>query len=178
MDLRHQLTIAAFLCGLATDASAEPTNSFTNVPVAIICPNPTMTAYLESNDSPPHFSKEWESIGGHAHCRTVKNDRPLLITKISALAFHGREYVMAELFPAGVIMSIDGFGGPYYLLRSRLSNVPTAEQITATVAAFMPTNAQYNAKLDDPASTTPTQPTKPSPTGRPQEPTSDSAAAL
>lgn len=62
-------------------AHGEVTYSHIKVPVAVVCRDPTMTAYLESSDSPPHFSPQWESIGGHSHCRTVKNDRPLIIVK-------------------------------------------------------------------------------------------------
>jgi hypothetical protein len=129
---------------MTTAANAETTQSFTNVPVAVICPSPTFTAYLESSEAPPHFSKEWEYAGGHAHCRTVKSGRPLLVTKIVSVAFHGREYPVAEAFPGGVIVSVDGFGGPYYILSSRIKKLPTADQMHANLAAFLPTTVQYN----------------------------------
>ena len=129
---------------MATAANAETTQSFTNVPVVVMCPSPTFTAYLESSEAPPHFSKEWEYEGGHAHCRTVKSDRPLLVTKVVSVAFHGREYTVAEAFPGGVIVSVDGFGGPYYILTSRIKKLPTTDQMHANLAAFLPTTAQYN----------------------------------
>jgi hypothetical protein len=141
--------VATYVLGLvlwlmATAANAETAQSFTNVPVAVICPSPTFTAYLESAEAPPHFSKEWEYKGGHAHCRTVKSDRPLLVTRVVSVAFHGREYTVAEAFPGGVIVSVDGFGGPYYILTSRIKKLPTIEQMHANAAAFLPTIVQYN----------------------------------
>ncbi len=139
----------AILLAVAVQAKADTTNSFIKVPVAVICPTPKLTAYLESADAPPQFSKEWEYAAGHAHCRTVKNDRPLLITKSGRITFHDREYAVVELFPAGVIVSTDGFGGPYYLLTSRIRKLPTAEQMHANRAAFLPTQMQYGNKSVD-----------------------------
>lgn len=148
----------AVVWGLSNFAHAEVTGSFTTAPVTVMCPNPGMTAYLESPEAPPRFSKEWEYTGGHAHCRTVKNDRPLIVLKTESFAFHGREYAMAELMPGGVIVSVDGFGGPYYLLTSRIKKLPTAEQMRANAAAFLPTAVDYGVKPVAPSEPDPTPP--------------------
>lgn len=151
------------LWGLSTASHAEVTYSFTNTPVAVICPDPGTTAYLESSLSPPHFSKEWKSIGGHSHCRTVKNDRPIIVLKTGSITFHNREYEMAELMPGGVVVSVDGFGGPYYVLATRIKKLPTADQMHANAAAFLPTVVQYSREPIAPSrpASAPAQASKP-----------------
>lgn len=132
------------ICFAGTRASsAATTQAFTNVPVTVICPSPQITAYLESNESPPHFSKEWQYFGGHAGCRTVKSDRSLLITRTGSVAFHGKDYKFAEVFPEGVIVTTDGFGGPYYVLSSRIKKLPNEAQMKANTSSFLPTPRVY-----------------------------------
>lgn len=175
--------------GLSNFAHAEAIGSFTTAPVTVMCPNPEMTAYLESHEAPPHFSKEWEYTAGHAHCRTVKNDRPLIVIKTGSFTFHSREYDMVELIPGGVTVSVDGFGGPYYLLASRLKKLPTVEQMHTNVAALLPTRVDYSIYKpmgampgDSPSATTaPPAPTAAAPVPNPEpdpKPESNAAAAL
>ena len=125
-------------------AHGEVTYSHIKVPVAVVCRDPTMTAYLESSDSPPHFSPQWESIGGHSHCGTMKNDRPLIIVKSVSVTRRGKTYPMVEMFPAGIIVSTDGFGGPYFLLASHIANMPGPDQLRENVKAFLPTSVDYS----------------------------------
>ncbi|MBB3256858.1 hypothetical protein F4827_001703 [Paraburkholderia bannensis] len=134
---------AVLSIGIANIAHAAVTYSYTNVPVAVICPTPGLTAYLESDQSPPHFSAEWKHEAGVAHCRSVKSDRPLIVTKIGETTFRGHVYPMAEIFPAGVVISADGFGGPYYISSTRIKTAPSAAQVRANLKSLNPTVVHY-----------------------------------
>lgn len=145
--------------GIANISYADVTYSYTNVPVAVICPTPGLTAYLESPLSPPHFSAEWKREAGSSHCRSVKSDRPLIITKIGETTFRGRVYPMAEIFPGGVVASPDGFGGPYYISSAHIKVAPSAAQVRANVKSLNPTVVHYSADgIDGPiGSSSPSQ---------------------
>lgn len=139
--------ICAVLWGVSNFAHAGATYSYTNKPVTVMCPNPGMTALLESLSERDRLSAKWQYVGGHAHCATVKSDRALIIMRAGSVSFRGRDVEVAEVYPAGVITTVDGFSGPYYLLTSRIAKLPSHEQMRENAAAFLPTAVQY--KTDD-----------------------------
>ena len=142
---------AMLILGIANISYADVTYSYTNAPMVVICPTPGLTAYLVSARSPPHFSAEWKREAGGAHCMSVKSDRPLIVTKVGETTFRGHVYPMAEIFPAGVVISVDGFGGPYYISSTHIKTPPSAAQVRANVKSLSPTVVHYSTEgIDSP----------------------------
>jgi hypothetical protein len=149
------LSAACFFITSAVDASTI--YSYTNSSISVICPDPTMTAYLESPLAATRFSSSWQATAARFHCRSVKSDRPLIITNSLSVNFHGTDYSIVEILPAGVVVSVDGFGGPYYILKSRIKKMPTSEQVHSNRDSLLPTPVHYSTEGIDSSAPTSTQ---------------------
>jgi hypothetical protein len=133
-------------------SQAEVTHSRIKAEIAVVCPTPGMVAYLESPFSPTRFSPSWKAEAGRAHCRSLKSDRPLIVTKLGSTSFRDHEYSVAEVVPTGVIFSTDGFAGPYYIISTQLRAIPNSEEIRENVKSLLPTSVNYSVDgIDGPS---------------------------
>lgn len=129
--------LIALTCVAAHASSApETTPSYIKEEKTLVCPSAVAIAFFASSASPKRWSTEFESLAAKSRCKRLRNDKAFAVLRIGPFKYGNQTYRMAMIMPLGVVINMDGYSGPYYLLASEIDKIPTTRQMQENEAAF------------------------------------------